>query len=265
MNSAAERLTAPAARNDSRRRRGKFRAPVVQFAVLAVVIALVGSCRPKRDGMVESLTELEPSAYRNEKPTADRMKELEQDVRTYEAKVTQMIEDTGRLGNYYKLLARAYMEQEMYGPALETLSKAIRIYPENPVLFNLGGVLAGRYAKSVMRPDERRNLLLESERYYLRALELDPEYTEPLYGLSVVYVFELETPAAAEPLLLRLLAIETRNFDAMFLLARVYAQQERTDEAVGLYDRIISSSSSERHRTFAEENKELLTDVSYGG
>ena len=265
MNSPAERTTVPENRSISMHRSVMYRTAFVRFAALAVVIVLAGSCRPNRDGMVGALSELEPGAYRNEKPTAERVKELERDVRTYEAKITQMVEDTGRLGNYYKLLARAYMEQEMYGPALEALSNAIRIYPENPVLFNLGGVLAGRYSKSLMRPEERQKLLLESERYYLRALELDPAYTEPLYGLSVLYVFELETPAAAEPLLSRLLAIEARNFDAMFLLARVYAHQGRIDDAVELYDRIISSSSSERHRTFAEENKKQLTGVPYGG
>ena len=97
-----------------------------------------------------------------------------------------------------------------------------------------------------------------AEEYYLRAIELDNQFTESLYGLSVLYIFEMDRIPDAEPYLNRILEKETRHIEAMFLLARVYVYEGRIEEAVELYDRIISYGQSSEQRGRAEENKESL-------
>ena len=49
----------------------------------------------------------------------------------------------------------------------------------------------------------------------------------------------------------------------MFVLARAYYVEGRYDEAVNLYDRIISLTKSEAKKKNAEENKKIVLDASY--
>jgi tetratricopeptide (TPR) repeat protein len=161
------------------------------------------------------------------------------------------------------MLAVRYIDAEMYELALESLEKAIRIYPENKILFYFAGVSAGRTAKSRMDEAEKRRLLVLAEKYYRRALDLDAQYVEALYGLSVLYVFEMDKVMEAEPLLNRILEIRPNHYDAMFLLARVYVTTGRVEDAVELYDKIGEESGSKTMRQKARENKQQLLEGAY--
>ena len=49
----------------------------------------------------------------------------------------------------------------------------------------------------------------------------------------------------------------------MFVLARAYYVTGRYDEAVSLYDRIISTTKSDEKKKEAEANKRIVLDTSY--
>ena len=85
-----------------------------------------------------------------------------------------------------------------------------------------------------------------------------------MYGLGVLYVFDLDESEKAIPLLEKLLTIETRNTDAMMILARAYYQNYDFDSAVALYDKIISISTSPEKKAAAEANKRQALEMSYG-
>jgi cytochrome c-type biogenesis protein CcmH/NrfG len=102
-----------------------------------------------------------------------------------------------------------------------------------------------------------------AESSYKRALELEPTNTRALYGLSVLYAFELDQGEKAIPLLEKLLTIDTKNIDAMFVLARAYYMDYDFQKAVDMYDSIIKYTSSETSRAEAEANKKVVLNALY--
>jgi tetratricopeptide (TPR) repeat protein len=109
----------------------------------------------------------------------------------------------------------------------------------------------------------RENYYALAEEGYLRAISLDDRYVAPLYGLGVLYVFELERPREAIPYLLRSLEISP-GVDAMFVLARAYYMIESYQEAAAMYERIIGFTGDAEKRNEAQVNRQLVLDRIYG-
>ncbi len=232
---------------------------MIKLLIILAVPLCVLSCDRTRDNLLDRMLEFERGGYRGQEVPESRIEEIEDLIARYEKAVNDAVELAAQAGEYYKLLAVEYIDREMYGPALESIHEAIRYFPENPLLFYLAGMCSGRMAKAaVNQPETREEFLSRAEEYYLRAIELDNQFTESLYGLSVLYIFEMDRIPDAEPYLNRILEKETRHIEAMFLLARVYVYEGRIEEAVELYDRIISYGQSSEQRGRAEENKESL-------
>ncbi len=233
------------------------------IVTLTAVLLLFSSCRRETDNLLEGLKFLTKPGYEGRELPKRTVEDLKEAIARYEREVDQQVEAYGNLGIYYKMLAIEYIESEMYGLAMESLEKAIKIYPENEILFYLGGMSTARMAKSEMDRTVQEELFNKAERYYLRALEIDHDYVDALYGLSVLYIFELDRTLEAEPLLETILEKESKNVDAMFLLARVYVYSGRIEEAVELYDTIIETTSSPEKKQRARENKESILEGAY--
>ena len=154
-----------------------------------------------------------------------------------------------RVGIWYKILATRYLDNKMYAKALENFRIATQYYPDNQNLYYYVGLCAGYISKSALDyeltgTDRARQAYLDlSESAYKRAIELEPRYFRALYGLGVLYVFERDEPEKAIPLLETAIDVEKRNTDAMFILARAYYSSGRYEEAVALYDRILSRNN----------------------
>jgi len=80
---------------------------------------------------------------------------------------------------------------------------------------------------------------------------------------AVLYIFELNRSEAAIPHLGRYLELESRDVDAMFLLARCYYEAGENEQALEWYDQIIALTKDEVRRTEAEKNKKILLDQLY--
>jgi tetratricopeptide (TPR) repeat protein len=109
----------------------------------------------------------------------------------------------------------------------------------------------------------RDNYFTLSENGYLRAISLDERYAKPLYGLGVLYTFELGRPREAIPYLLRCLEISP-DVDTMFVLARAYYMIESYQEAVAVYERIIGFTKDPDKREEAQGNRQRILDIIYG-
>lgn len=233
------------------------------FAVVFTVFALCG-CQQSSKTIVR-MQKLEEGVTKS--PTT--VEELKEAIAKYQSRVTDIQLAQGQVGIWYKLLATRYLDQKMYGEALKTFQTAIQYYPANQNLFYYVGLCAGYMAKAALDYNatgstaERYNYLKLSESGYLRAIELEPRYARALYGLGVLYVFDLDECEKAIPHLEKLLTIETKNVDAMFVLARAYYVTYQYDKAVALYDRVIATSKSEKKRSDAEANKKTVLDASY--
>ncbi|MBP3771425.1 MAG: tetratricopeptide repeat protein [Treponema sp.] len=199
--------------------------------------------------------------------------ELKEAIQKYENRIADMQLASSQVGIWYKMLAVRYLDSKppMYGEALKYFQKALQFYPTNQNLYYYVGLCAGYMSKASLdfkaegtaTTTERYNYLKLAESAYLRAIELEPKYGRALYGLGILYVFELGQSEKAIPHLEKLLSFDTRNFDAMFVLAKAYYDQNEFDKAVSLYDRILAQSKSEQKKADAAANKKIVLDASY--
>lgn len=199
----------------------------------------------------------------------ETMEGLQAAIRAYESKVEETVAAAAQAGIYWKILAVRYIDRRMFGEALEALQSAVGYFPEDATLHYLTGLSAASMAKSAHdfaatgRSRERERLYALAESAYRRAIALDPNYARPLYGLGVLYVFELDRPADAIPVMERHLSLRTKDADSMFVLARAYYAVGRNDDAVALYDRILAVSKDEKKRAEAAANKRTVLDEDY--
>lgn len=197
------------------------------------------------------------------------IEELKDAISKYEKRVEDIVGAQSQTGIWYKILATRYIDKGMYGEALDALRAAIQYYPSNQNLFYYVGVCAGYMAKSTLDFDgkdyqaERNRLLTLAESGYKRALEIQPDYSRALYGLGVLYTFEMNQPEKAIPLLENFVAMQTKDVNGMFVLARACYMIGLYDKAVALYDRIISTTKVEEQKKDAIRNKELILSSLY--
>ncbi|MBR0495117.1 MAG: tetratricopeptide repeat protein [Treponema sp.] len=197
--------------------------------------------------------------------------ELKEAIAKYQQRVADNQIADSQVGIWYKMLAVRYLDAKQYGNALQYFQKALQIYPANQNLFYYVGLCAGYMAKASLdygatgasTTTEKYNYLKLAESAYLRAIELEPKYGRALYGLGILYVFELDQSEKAIPHLEKLLSFDTRNFDAMFVLARAYYIQGDYEKSASLYDKIASQTKSEQKKQEALSNKKIVLDASY--
>ncbi len=239
------------------------------YICTAVVILCVGCSQNYRS--IKRMQELEEGV---DSPTS--IDEIKSAIEKYEDRVEDIMIAQQQIGIWYKLLGSRYIDQAtrtrdtmMYGEALKAFQKAIEYYPANPNLYYYVGLCAGYMAKSALDYEgigsatKKYNYLKLSESGYLRAVELRPNYGRALYGLGVLYVFELDEPEKAIPYLERFVELEKYDTDGMFVLARAYYSTYQTDKAVEMYDRIIETTSSDEKKANALANKKIVLDAAY--
>ena len=226
-----------------------------------VVLVLFASCGPNTN-YIRRMQQLEEGV---DSPTT--IEELTEAIDKYQHRVEDVLNADIRTGMWYKILAIRYLDNGMYEKALENFRLAVEFYPTNQNLFYYIGVCAGFMAKSSLEYEPgmnaRARYLALSESAYLRAIELQGDYVRALYGLSVLYSFELNEPEKAIAMASRALEIEKKNMDAMFVLARSLYMTGRNEEAAELYDTISSITKDERKKEAARQNKALVLEKGY--
>ncbi|MBE6350864.1 MAG: tetratricopeptide repeat protein [Spirochaetaceae bacterium] len=231
--------------------------------ILCLISVLFFACEPSAK-YIKRVQSLEEGVSN---PTT--IEELKVAIKKYENRVEDVVAAESQIGIWYKILGSRYLDKKMYGEALKSFEKAIEIYPTNSNLYYYVGVCAGYMAKASLDYDargsntQRMNYLKLAENAYIRAIELEPLYARALYGLGVLYVFELNENQKAIPLLEKLLEIEKNHFDGMMVLARAYYSLYEFDKAVNLYDKIIEKTTSSEKKAEAEVNKKIVLDTIY--
>lgn len=239
---------------------GRSRKSIVLIALLVSAVLVLFSCSKEDEKIAGRLLELESGGQGSGGTSDRRIAELEKDVARYRKIVEEKVEATEKLGSYYKLLALAYLDRAMYGPALDALEKAVAIHPEQAPLFLFRAIAAGRLSKAVGDEAQRRSLLAAAEESYLRAASLDPLSNQAPYGLAVLYFFELDRPEDALPLVEGVLARENKNVDALFLLAGIHYALGNPEDALDAYDRIIGLSEAGTRRDEARRNRNTILE-----
>lgn len=233
------------------------------IGLILALVFLFSSCGPS----VKSVKRLQFMEERVSSPNT--IAELEDAVKKFEKRVLDISEANSQIGIWYKMIATRYLDKQMYNEALKALEKAVVYYPANQNLYYYIGVSAGFMAKASLdfsatgNLEQAKHYLLLSESGYKRAIELEPGYVRSLYGLAVLYLFDLDKAQEAIPLLQKVLSIETKHYDAMFLLARAYYMNYEFEKALDVYDKIIALSPSDTRVKEAEENKKIVLNALY--
>ena len=232
--------------------------------VLSVsVLTLFTGC-PKSNKKIIRYQKMEEKV---DHPTS--IEELKDAIAKYENRVADIQLANQQIAIWYKMLGTRYVDAKMYGEALKCFQKALEFYPNNQNLYYWVGVCAGYMSHAAMdfngtgSTQLRMNYLKLAEDAYLRAISIEDRYVRALYGLGVLYVFELDEPAKAIPHLEKLLTIDTKNIDAMFVLARAYYSNYEFDKSAQMYDKIINTTKSAEKKATAEENKKTVLDAAY--
>ena len=197
------------------------------------------------------------------------IEELKDAIKKYQERVADVQLAQSQIGIWYKILGTRYLDNKMYGEALKAFEEALKYYPDNQNLYYYVGVCAGSMSHAALdynasgTNEVKYNYLKLAEEAYLRAIAIEDRYVRALYGLGVLYVFELDEPEKAVPHLEKALSIDTKNLDTMFVLARAYYSTYEFDKAVEIYDKIIETTKSEDTKKTAEENKRIVLDASY--
>lgn len=230
----------------------------IKIAVVIFVYSclLLTSCNDKR--FIQRVQEYEEGVSN---PTSEA--ELKDAIKKYLRRIDDIVIAYERVGIWYKMLATRYLDKKMYKNALETLEKAVEIYPENQNLYYKIGVCAANIAKGsldfeVRGQDVSMRYFDLAARSYKRAIELDPNYSKAIYALSVLYVFELARPEEAITLLEGEIEGKMKPLDELFLLAQAYVAANHNDKAIEAYKRIIELSGSATQKKQAQENIDIL-------
>ncbi|MGP1458015.1 MAG: tetratricopeptide repeat protein [Treponema sp.] len=197
------------------------------------------------------------------------IQELTAAIAKYDERIADLQLSQQQVGIWYKILGTRYYDNKMYGEALKTFQTALQYYPDNQNLYYYVAVCAGYMSHASLdfgatgSAEKRMNYLKLAEDAYLRAVTIEERYARALYGLGVLYVFELDESAKAIPYLEKLLTIETRHIEGMFILARAYYFNYEFDKALAMYDKIIATTKSPEKKAEAEANKKTVLDTSY--
>ena len=200
-----------------------------------------------------------------ESPTT--IEELKDAIKKYQERVADVQLAQSQIGIWYKILGTRYLDNKMYGEALKAFQEALTYYPDNQNLYYYVGVCAGYMSHAALdynasgNNEVKYNYLKLAEEAYLRAIAIEDRYVRALYGLGVLYVFELDEPEKAIPHLEKALSIDTKNLDTMFVLARAYYSSYEFDKAIEMYDKIIETTKSDDTKKTAEENKKIALDA----
>lgn len=235
-------------------RTNPFRTTPITFLCAALALLLIAGCDRGRSQLLDDMVEMEGE----EQVSEERIAEIEEQIEQYRDIVEEKVQATGELGVYYKLLARAYVNRRMFGPALDALEQAIRIETDNAVVFYRAGVAAGHLAKAAASQAEAMRYFETAERYYRRAIELDPEYLDALYGLAVLYAFELDRPEEALSLLERATTVNPNRARPYMLMGRVLLELDRPEEAAEAYGRAAETAVSDEVADAALENRRRI-------
>jgi tetratricopeptide (TPR) repeat protein len=246
----------------------EFLIAVVLLAVVAGLIYTIHQTTSKRYSkeLAKRMVQISP---RGGPP--ETIEGLRQAIAVYEDQIERNVKEGAQTGVYWKILAMRLADSphNMHNEALEALERAIHFNSEDPTLFYLTGVSAAMVAKSkvgfnINDERERERYFKLSENSYLRALELDVTYTRAMYGLGILYIFELENRASDGIVQIeRYLQIRASDISAMFVLARAYFMTENFTRAIETYDRIADRSKNKAEKEEAQKNRDFIMGMMY--
>jgi tetratricopeptide (TPR) repeat protein len=252
-------------KDPSKRGKAGFVIGIIVFVLVAGGIVFLVYYQQNKERVDQAIA---ISAYGPRKGVPREIEDLQRAIKVYEKQLDRYVQDAARTGTYWKILGTRFSEKGMHVEALKAFQQAMKYNTEEAVLYYLTGVSAGFAGKYALDFEENAGEAARyfelSEEAYIRAIELDERYTLALYGLAVLYAYELNRPLEAIPRIERYMELDSGDVNAMLILARCYYMSGQYRRALDQYDMIISTAKDPRRRSEAEQNKQAVLEA-YGG
>ncbi len=240
-------------------RRSDMKKILTVVGVLSL-LAILSSCKPMRNNeLAERVYDIEQLGE-GEEPA--KIKEIRKDINRWEDELNDAITAGKNTARYYRVLGLKFMDYEMYGPAVESFTRALEVTSGDSRMFYYRGVAVSRLAITRNDPEQRAGELEQAEGDYLRAISLDARYTAPYYSLAILYIYELNRAFEAEPYLEQYLKIERSDGRALLLYGQLLEQMGMSEKAMEQYNRLLTisgfSSEKEQARQYLDRIREAF-------
>lgn len=230
-----------------------------------VLVAMLAGCKTSgKDILKKRIARMQESSG-----NPITIEEIEQAIKEYYDDAEEISKKNAQIGIWYKMAGIKYLDKKLYGKALECFQKALEYYPDNANLYYYVGNCASYIGNASLDFDatgnyeKMENYYNLAEKAYLRALAIDDRYAYALYGIGILYVYQLGEPEKAIPHLEKLLTIDTKNIDGMFVLANAYYLTQDYVKSADMFDKIIATTKSDKTKQAAQENKKRVLDEAY--
>jgi tetratricopeptide (TPR) repeat protein len=252
-------------RDPAKRGKAGFVIGIIVFVLVAGGITFLIYYQKNKERVDQAIA---ISEFGPRKGVPREIEDLERAIRAYEKQLEMYVRDAAQTGTYWKILGTRLSEKGMHVEALKAFQQAMQYNTEEAVLYYLSGVSAGYAGKYALdfeqNAGEAARYFDLSEEAYIRAIQLDERYTLALYGLAVLYAYELNRPLDAIPRIERYMELRSGDANAMFILARCYYMSGQYRRALDQYDMIISTTKDPKRRSEAEANRRAVMEV-YNG
>jgi tetratricopeptide (TPR) repeat protein len=246
--------------NDPGKRRVVLGTTIFITVIIVGALCFLGIVEYQKDSERNALAR-EIAEFGPRKGVPKTIADLQRAIKAYEKQMDIHIRDAKQLGTYWKILGTRFRDKGMHMEALAAYQHAMEYNTDEAVLYYLTGVEAGLAGKAAVTKGEVDRFFDIAERAYVHAIELDETYNQALYGLGVLYCYQLDRPADAVPRIRRYMELRSGDVDAMFVLARAYYMLGDFSRANEQYDEIINSSKDRSKRDEAMENKAYIRDL----
>ncbi|MBN2509643.1 MAG: hypothetical protein JXB03_05175 [Spirochaetales bacterium] len=220
-------------------------------------ILLVCGCDSPRKNYLERLLKLE-SADGSPVVPEERIRELKNEIRAVEEEVRTYVDLERELGTFYKMAAVDFFDGGNFRPALENFIKAMEIHGESPSLPYYAALCAAHLGKAAGQTPERQAYYIRAEEYYLHSIRISPGFEDSMYGLAVLYLYELNRPGDGFDYIQRYLEIRPSSVKGHFVRAAAYATAGRTEDAIDDYRWIVDNAKDPEEQIEARRNIEIL-------
>lgn len=177
------------------------------------------------------------SSLRNYQVNADKkIADLTDTIKTLEAEKVKDIKTTDRLAGAYNQLGIIYLDKRLWDQAIVSFQRCIKLgYNSAAINYSLGLAYANRGNDTGTKDD-----IDKGEKYYQRAIELQNNYSDAKYALSLLYFFKMDKKDDAIMLLTEVVSSDRTYYKARFALARFLYETEKPDKALNVYEELYS-------------------------
>ena len=239
--------------------KNSFKQKYIILIPLILLVFCFFSCKGDETDLLERMSRMENGGDEVwDIEDDENYHQLKKDINKFRKVLDEKIDAGEKLGTYYKLIGLKYLDYSMYQLALDAFEDALAIYPENPnVLYN-AGLASARLYKTAGSESESNDYLERAARYYKASLAVNNRFSSPMYGLAILYVYELNQPELAIPLMELYNTIQKSSMNGRFLLASAYFAAGNEDEAVNTYNNIIDKSEDPVELESARNNRNAI-------